>query len=367
MKIEKIHIEAYKIFKHFDIDFSGQNLIVLAGINGSGKTTLLEFIYNTLSKSTISRKSNLLLLIGEDLEKNFYADPLLTVMLHAKRGTHENKITFDKKFIEGLTKKIKSTFCKRIIYYKANNSETKSAKQIIRDYINDLIFEKNMLPEKAYKKLRDDLKSVLQEFDIKVEFDRMDKKKELYFKNETSDNIKIDELSGGEKELITKIFPLVISNIHDSVILIDEPESSLHPNWQNSIVKVYERIAKEQNNQVILATHSPHIVSSVKKEQVKVLYNENGNIRIIDDFSGSYGWKVDKVLLEIFKVNGLRTPAIENKMSELRELVHSDQYDSQKYKNLMQELENILGYSDSDLSLTRLEIARRRKEDEKNK
>ena len=52
MKLRKLHIEDYKMFKDFDISFVDENdevlpIVVLAGVNGSGKTTLLEFMANS--------------------------------------------------------------------------------------------------------------------------------------------------------------------------------------------------------------------------------------------------------------------------------------------------------------------------------
>ena len=49
MKLKNIHIQNYKKFQNFDIDFTDENnkplpIVVIAGINGSGKTTLLEYI-----------------------------------------------------------------------------------------------------------------------------------------------------------------------------------------------------------------------------------------------------------------------------------------------------------------------------------
>ncbi|MFK5975864.1 MAG: AAA family ATPase [Sulfurovum sp.] len=49
MKLRSLHIEDYKLFKDFDIDFLDLDdkplpIVVLAGVNGSGKSTLLEFI-----------------------------------------------------------------------------------------------------------------------------------------------------------------------------------------------------------------------------------------------------------------------------------------------------------------------------------
>lgn len=46
MKLKHIHIDAYKVFHDFDIDFCHegkiQSLIVITGVNGNGKTTLLR-------------------------------------------------------------------------------------------------------------------------------------------------------------------------------------------------------------------------------------------------------------------------------------------------------------------------------------
>lgn len=46
MKLKHIHIDKYKVFQNFDIDFchddQTQSLIVITGVNGSGKTTLLR-------------------------------------------------------------------------------------------------------------------------------------------------------------------------------------------------------------------------------------------------------------------------------------------------------------------------------------
>ncbi len=48
MKLKHIHIDNYKLFHDFDIDFCDGNeplrIVVIAGINGIGKSTLLEYI-----------------------------------------------------------------------------------------------------------------------------------------------------------------------------------------------------------------------------------------------------------------------------------------------------------------------------------
>jgi DNA repair exonuclease SbcCD ATPase subunit len=62
MKIRKLHIDNYKVFQDFNLDFTNngkaQSLVAIAGINGSGKTTLLkDFIYSTFHNKTILSNS----------------------------------------------------------------------------------------------------------------------------------------------------------------------------------------------------------------------------------------------------------------------------------------------------------------------
>jgi len=49
---------------------------------------------------------------------------------------------------------------------------------------------------------------------------------------------------------------------------MDEPEISLRANLQKKIIKVYENIGK--NNQLIIATHSPHILGNMEAKQLRI-------------------------------------------------------------------------------------------------
>lgn len=83
----------------------------------------------------------------------------------------------------------------------------------------------------------------------------------------------------------------------NSIILIDEPELSLHPKWQERIIKVYERIGK--NNQIIIATHSPHILGSVPKENIIILSkNEEGYVvpKTGEELEDLFGQPVNRIL-----------------------------------------------------------------------
>ena len=76
-------------------------------------------------------------------------------------------------------------------------------------------------------------------------------------------------MSNGEQNLYFRAIYLSKLNPKDSIIMVDEPEDSLHPTWQQKVVQLYQNIG--ENNQVIVATHSPHIIGACKAEEVFLL------------------------------------------------------------------------------------------------
>lgn len=53
-------------------------------------------------------------------------------------------------------------------------------------------------------------------------------------------------------EHMSKVFPLFTDSMKGHVILIDEPESSLHPSWQSRLVPILRRCAKSMTVRLFL-------------------------------------------------------------------------------------------------------------------
>jgi predicted ATP-binding protein involved in virulence len=185
------------------------------------------------------------------------------------------------------------------------------------------------------------------------------------FKNSAGKVFNIKNLSSGEKQLFVRAMALRMLNANNSIILIDEPEISLHPRWQQRIVNVYQKIGK--NNQLIIATHSPHVVASVPKESVKLLKRENGQIKVVeyDEINGSYGLPVDIVLKELMELDTLRDPEVEKEIRALWDMLHQKKHDTDDFNERYQRLEKLLGSEDEELLLMRIEIAKLRSKREK--
>ena len=78
-----------------------------------------------------------------------------------------------------------------------------------------------------------------------------------------------DSLSAGEKQMLSFICYNAFSR--DSVIFIDEPELSLHVDWQRQLFSIMQK--QGTNNQFIIATHSPFIYGKFPEKEI--LLNED--------------------------------------------------------------------------------------------
>ncbi|MFD8112015.1 AAA family ATPase [Streptomyces microflavus] len=91
-----------------------------------------------------------------------------------------------------------------------------------------------------------------------VEYDSADG---LRFRSKrTGRVIPVDSLSAGEQHLVVLFVALLFSATPGSIVLIDEPEISMHAAWKHAFLDDISRVAKIQDLQVILATHSTAII-----------------------------------------------------------------------------------------------------------
>lgn len=73
--------------------------------------------------------------------------------------------------------------------------------------------------------------------------------------------LQLTQLSSGEKQEIVLFYELIFDTPEGLLLLIDEPEISLHIAWQKQFLDDLVEVSKQTAVQVIVATHSPQIVS----------------------------------------------------------------------------------------------------------
>ena len=88
-------------------------------------------------------------------------------------------------------------------------------------------------------------------------------------------NLSLSDLSSGEQEILVLFYKLIFES-DVNLLLIDEPEISLHIGWQKEIMENLKSVVNlNKNIQVIIATHSPQIISHNWDLQIDLggLYN----------------------------------------------------------------------------------------------
>ncbi|PXA99241.1 hypothetical protein DMC47_04405 [Nostoc sp. 3335mG] len=80
-----------------------------------------------------------------------------------------------------------------------------------------------------------------------------------YPEKEFGDRLELFDLSSGEKQLLVILSETLLQQRRQFVFIADEPELSLHVEWQEKLVQTIRQM--NENAQIIFATHSPDIVS----------------------------------------------------------------------------------------------------------
>lgn len=86
-------------------------------------------------------------------------------------------------------------------------------------------------------------------------------KEGFLFRVPTNEVLKADKLSSGEQNELILMFQLLFKCPAEAMILMDEPEISLHIAWQQSFLEDMETIAQLSKIRMMIATHSPDIIN----------------------------------------------------------------------------------------------------------
>lgn len=111
--------------------------------------------------------------------------------------------------------------------------------------------------------------------------------------------------SSGEKQFLFTMINILSKIEHGSIVLIDEPEISLHPNWQINYINYLKSIFSHYRScHFIIATHSHFMISDLEPNSSSIvsLKIKNNSVRAQLHDEDTFGWSVDDILYNIFDV-----------------------------------------------------------------
>jgi len=422
MRIKKIKLENFRIFKNLEVEFPSSNFVTIIGKNGSGKTTFLDsiahglytiihdillfeeqdYVSSSFGSKDITIGSNYVKIkcefsndskefstisehqafvdpiqihnipfLGSTLEKNglevtdLVGFPILryyrierslskteNVKIKIRKGIKNRKVKPYYNSLEGelpLFSELSSWWINEENY----ENEKKLAKQ-------DLTFRNPSLEiiRKAISKAFPILLGNNEEYsDIQVKR-RSDSSGNISDSNYSAELfikvrgklIRMSQLSSGEKSIILLICDIArCLGIHnkfssdslnkDGIVLIDELDLHLHPNWQRRIIKTLSTVFP--NVQFITTSHSPQILSSTKKEDV-IFFDDGKEVGLLTDPKGRDS---NGILEEIFGVDE-RPSEVGQLVEEIFEISNDDLPNEKELKTKINKLSQIVAWDD---------------------
>ncbi len=143
------------------------------------------------------------------------------------------------------------------------------------------------------------LESELRNAGIVVDID-------VYLQRQDGSIIELSSASSGELTLISTLLFLIANDDMDPLVLIDEPENSLHPNWQREYVDRLLNALEYRSATIVIATHAPLVVTGAlasARDIVSVHRVEHGEPRTLDMSAADRTTEsIEAVLWEAFDV-----------------------------------------------------------------
>lgn len=165
----------------------------------------------------------------------------------------------------------------------------------------------------------------------------------VFYKN--GKQIASEEMSSGEFAMLSMVLSIstAASDSH-TLILIDEPELSLHPNWQMTIIDNLDRALKDQVCHLLIATHSHMLVSDLPMNRSSVSQwekDDDGNLIANRIEENTYGWSAEEVLLKVFKTATDRNRYFGERIAKLLEQMGNDTITKEAVADELNELQEI--------------------------
>jgi predicted ATPase/polyhydroxyalkanoate synthesis regulator phasin len=190
-------------------------------------------------------------------------------------------------------------------------------------FLNSKSYEKNMFSDQLKEKeLIENYKDLMDNLAPWIEIKLFDKK-----------NIEFNLLSYGQKFLIKFIYSLLnqLYNISSHkeykniVLLLDEVELGLHPNWQRKylsiLINVLNTVIKEFKFNIICSTHSPFLLSDLPKRNIYFL--KNGKKKDVE--MQTFGANIHTLLSHgFFMKDGLMGEFAKSKIDDVIKYLNND-------------------------------------------
>ena len=154
--------------------------------------------------------------------------------------------------------------------------------------------------------------------------------------SEKNEEVSVSDLSSGEQCIMSTMLSMISSIEDDSLICIDEPEISLHPEWQEKYIDLLFSTFKYcRGCHFIIATHSPQVTSRLNGDNCVILkINDQTISNALDSFQKS----ADYQLANLFSAPGMSNEYLTRECLTIIAKLSTGEYSSTELKEESQKL-----------------------------
>ncbi len=324
-QLQSVHIKRFKGINDAPFDVDAINVFI--GANNSGKSTLAQIIHFTIgifqsielagrwgntndvaislspAQLLYSPCSDLYALgqggqLREDTERAIESSFVLTngdkIILNIRKGRNGN---LHVKVENTKAAKALANLAKPFTIYSpglagiARNEEYISNGVLLRTIPRgdaNLVFRNILLRlsdtehSESWGEFLDDLRKLFNDIEIQVIY-HPDTDEHITVNADNGNGSVPIELAGTGVLQAVQILAYV-HYFHPSVIILDEPDSHLHPNNQRLLCKLLQGVAEERDTQVFLTTHSRHVVDALSG-QATFIWVRKGSIEKMEQYN----------------------------------------------------------------------------------
>lgn len=154
----------------------------------------------------------------------------------------------------------------------------------------------------------------------------------------------IDNASSGEFHFIFNMLNILSYIEQNSLILIDEPEISLHPEWQCRYISVLRKVLSDYPScHVVIASHSHFLAAELNPESSSITQVINNGKNIIGTIyeSDTFGWSVESILYNVFNIKTLRNYYLERDVNKILRLTSDVDANRNEINNILEKLDGL--------------------------
>lgn len=361
MKLTRLSIEGIGGIKNLDLEFK-PDMNIICGPNGIGKSTILlaasfPFIWgaSVKVKKNIGAELGLIELELEDEGQTYNRATTVTSYLPKDHANHHWHEGFERrKLIKFETNRSFDYQVLDSIRADRDIDDGEISQQLntgvnlynIKDWLAKIILFEKVEPGYSPNILKniDLAKRCISILDSNFAFSRVDPRSYDIYVNTPSGEIWYEYLSSGFKSCMGLLLGIIkeielrfpekeiYAPEFDGVILIDELELHLHPEWQARITDALTTTFPSA--QFIVTTHSPHVVQNAKSHQIMALSSSgNGEVclkKLPDNGFGYSAWTVEEVLLDIMGMESTLSRKLQLQLDDFDRSVDTENFDEAK-------------------------------------